>query len=188
MAPKTKDSEKKEKTLQLSTPSCLKRGSAPFPTKLRIPSTNTSIGCQRNNSKTFTKKTEFFVVGIPAFFHFVLQIYHHYFLISILTPFTFPSFLMLQSIVLPPNYPFCPFLSSLCLPFLPFPNLSPHYPSSYTLTTCGQACYTKCTHPQAPTIPNQAHSVTTAEIHHNIHQGHKTQQPLYFFPHPPTQP
>jgi hypothetical protein len=59
-----------------------------------------------------------------------------------LTPFTFPPSLLIQPIVLPPNYFFCPFSSTLlpchCLLLLSFPNLSPHYPPSYTLTitTC----------------------------------------------------
>jgi hypothetical protein len=44
----------------------------------------------------------------------------------------FPPFLVLQSTVLPPNYSFCPFTSTLspCLfSLLSFPNLTPHYPT-----------------------------------------------------------
>jgi hypothetical protein len=65
-----KAENKKEKTLQLSLPQAVQqKGSAPFPTKPRIQSSNTRIGHQRNNSRTFTKHTELFVV-VPGVFVF----------------------------------------------------------------------------------------------------------------------
>jgi hypothetical protein len=60
-------------------------------------------------------------------------LYHHCFLITMLIAFTFPPFLVLQFIILHPNYSVFPFSSTLspciCLYHISFPNLSPCYPS-----------------------------------------------------------
>jgi hypothetical protein len=62
-----------------------------------------------------------------CFFFFLYYLLHRqYFLIPILIPSTFPPFPLPQSIVLPPNYYFCPFSSTLSLssplsPTLPQP-------------------------------------------------------------------
>jgi hypothetical protein len=71
MAQKTKERGKKEKKPPaVSTSSCLTRGAAPFPTKPRIPSTNTRIGCQRNKSRTFIEQTKLFVVAYLFFLNY----------------------------------------------------------------------------------------------------------------------
>jgi hypothetical protein len=85
--------------------------------------------------QNFYQNTELFVVFVHGVFvvFFSNLIRHHYFLILILTPFTFPPFSVLQCIVLPLNYSFCPF-SSLSPPVFTFPSYLPlhlllHYPS-----------------------------------------------------------
>jgi hypothetical protein len=50
-------------TPAVSTPSCLTKGEAPFPTKHRISSTNIRIGCQRIKSRNLTEQTGLFVGG-----------------------------------------------------------------------------------------------------------------------------
>jgi hypothetical protein len=80
MTHKTKESRKKKSSSCLPTGNCPTRGAAPF-RKPRIPSANTSIGQQRNKSRTFAEQTELFVVVVPGFFFvcfFVggLLIYH----------------------------------------------------------------------------------------------------------------
>jgi hypothetical protein len=68
MAQKTKERGKKEKKPPaVSTSSYLTRRAAPFPTKPRIPSTNTRTGCQRSKSRAFTEQTKLFVVAYLFF-------------------------------------------------------------------------------------------------------------------------
>jgi hypothetical protein len=94
---KTKESEKKKKKKEknppaISTPSCPRRGAAPFPTKPRIPSTNTRTGCKRSKSRTFTEQTEFFVVAVPGFIFSVLLTLPSLFSFPYSYPLHFPSF------------------------------------------------------------------------------------------------
>jgi hypothetical protein len=93
----------------------------------------------------------FLFLFLFSFFFLYYQLHHHCLLILILTPFTCPPSPVLQCIVLLPNYLFYAFSSTLppCLhlPFPPSPNLAPHYPSSYTLTTCWLTYCTNCTQP-----------------------------------------
>jgi hypothetical protein len=79
--PQDQGKQKKQKEKNPSSclhPSCLTRGAVLFSTKPRIPSTNTQIGCQRNNSRTFTKQTELFVVAVPGVFSFFLSFFLYY--------------------------------------------------------------------------------------------------------------
>jgi hypothetical protein len=80
--------------------------------------TNTRIGRLRNNSRTFTKRLNllflllvFFVVFL--FFFPVILTSPVLFSYPYSYPLTFPPFPVLQSIVLPPNYSFCSFSSTL---------------------------------------------------------------------------
>jgi hypothetical protein len=79
--------------------------------------TNTRIRCLRNNSRTFTKRLNFlfflYLVFFTCFFFSILLTspsllsYPHF-----LTSITFSPFPVLQSIVFPPNYSFCPYSST----------------------------------------------------------------------------
>jgi hypothetical protein len=67
---KSKESggRKRKTPLTISTPSCPTRGTAPFPTKPRIPTANTRIECQKNKPQTFIEQTEHFAVAVLFFF------------------------------------------------------------------------------------------------------------------------
>jgi hypothetical protein len=87
---KTKESgEKKEKnTPAVSASSCMTRGTAPFPTKSRIPSANTRIGCQRSKPRAFAEQTELLVVIILDFFGIInlsLLCSYPYYLLHVLS-------------------------------------------------------------------------------------------------------
>jgi hypothetical protein len=66
MAHKTKEiGQKRKNPIAISTPSCPTRRAEPFPTKPRIPSANTRIGCQWNKSRILTEQPELFVLAVP---------------------------------------------------------------------------------------------------------------------------
>jgi hypothetical protein len=109
----------------------------------------------------------------------------------ILTSFTFPLSPVLQFIVLPLNYSFCHFSSTLypCLhlPLLSFPNLSPHYLSLlHTHNKLTSLLYQLYTIPPHNTFHYNTTSHHLTEMHPNTLNGHKTQQPPHLFLHPPT--
>jgi hypothetical protein len=101
--------------------------------------TNNRIGCQRNNSRTFTKQTEILVVkqqlkGFISFFSSsVLLNLPSLFAYCYSYPLRFPSFACFTIHGSPSQLLFLPlfiyFLPRLYFPLLSFPNLSPHYPS-----------------------------------------------------------
>jgi hypothetical protein len=130
---------------------------------------NTRIICLRNNSRTFTKKLNFllslflfvvFVFFCVWIFFSVLLTSPTLFSYSYSYPLTFPLVPALQSIVLSPNYSFCPFSPTLSLSSPPSPtpcNLLPHDPSllhiHHLLTSLLYHLYTT----PAPCNPSQKH-------------------------------
>jgi hypothetical protein len=83
-------------------------------------------------------------------------IFYHYSLIPILTNFTFLPFLVLQSIVLPPNYSFGTFSytvsSCFPLPFLSLPTYHHTTPLPHTYHLLTNILYQLCT----PSVPHSS--------------------------------
>jgi hypothetical protein len=97
--------------------------------------TNVRIGCQRNNSRNFTKQMDLLIGSIPGIFfifaffciiNFIITIFLSLFLFLY-----FNSFSCSISHCFPPNHSFCPLSSTPfhCphLSLLSWLNLSPHY-------------------------------------------------------------
>jgi hypothetical protein len=139
------------------------------------------------------------------FFLFVLLLwgfnFHSYFLSILSTlsspfshpyshPFTLLPSPVLKSIVLIPNYSFCPFSPTLLLPS-PSPPILPQPVTTLPLPPIHSL---PADPPTIPTLhsPNSLQSLTQApyttatEIHPSTHKSHKTQQPPHCFPHSPT--
>jgi hypothetical protein len=120
-----------------------------------------------------------FIIG-GFFFSLYYQLHLHYLLIPILTPFTLPPSLVLQSIAVLPNYSFCPFSSILSPGFHlllpPYHNLSPDFPSHlYSLHLVINLLYQTYS-TLTPAIPDTSTYTTTTESYPNTHKGCKTLQ------------
>jgi hypothetical protein len=152
MAHKTKKSgkKKKKKALQPSPPQAVwQEGQAPFPTKPRMPSSNTRIGYQKNKSRTFTKPTELSVVTIPVFFLSSLLTLPSLFSYFYSYPLHFPSFSCATVHYSPSQLLFLLILihsPHFHLPFYSSSNCSPTMAPSYTFTTHWLAYCTNHTH------------------------------------------
>jgi hypothetical protein len=155
--------------------------------------TNIRIENLRNNSRTLTKKLNFLLFLYLLFFIFFLWLFFfcidftNTIFLSLFLSLHFPSFFCATSIVLPPNYSFCPFSSiiSLFLYLLLLSSSTCHHttPPSYRLTTHWPINYTNCTQSQPPAIPN------TSTLHYNNRNRHKhtqgSQNPAAPTPFPP---
>jgi hypothetical protein len=131
-----------------------------LPTKPRIPSSNIRIGHQKNNSRTFTKQTELFVVAVPGDFFSVL--------LTLPSPFSYPYSYPLHfqpfscaTIHWSPSQLLFPYflIHSLSLSSLPLHTSSTcHHTTSpsYTLITCWLAYCTNYKHPQPCAIPDKS--------------------------------
>jgi hypothetical protein len=125
-AHKTRESKKKKKTSSSHIyPKLSNKRVSSFPTKPRIPSTNTRIGCQRNKSRTFTKRMKFLLLYL--LFFSVLLTSPSLFSYAYSYPLHFPSFSCATIYCSPSQLLLLPLLIH-SLP-LSFPNLSPHYPT-----------------------------------------------------------
>jgi hypothetical protein len=152
---------------------------------------DTRIGCQRNNSRTFTKQTEILVVVVPGgCFSSVLLTSPSPFSYPCSYPFYFPSFSSATIRYSPSQLFFLPLLINsfpiLHLSLLSFLNQSPHYHSLLNIHHPLTSLMNHYTKPYALQTLTQAHSTTKAEIQPNTHKGHTTCYFPYSFPHLPT--
>jgi hypothetical protein len=164
MAHKTKESRKKKeikkKNLQLSLPQAVwQKGQHPSPQSPELQAPIARLETKGISPELLPSRLNFlFLLCLLSFS--VWLTFHHY----VLIPYTFPL-LMLQSIVLPPNYSFCSFLSilspCLCLP----------HPPSYTYHPQTSLLY-QHTHPQPPAI------FDTSILHYNSRNTPKHKQGL----------
>jgi hypothetical protein len=131
MAHKTKESV--QNPWAVSAPSCPTRRTAPFPTKARIPSTNTRIGWQRNKSRTFNKQNELFVFTVPVFF--ISSILASLFSYPPSLSLFFLCYNLLLSLSTTLSAPSYPFSAHLPLPLLSFSTCHHTTPPSKTLSS-----------------------------------------------------
>jgi hypothetical protein len=129
----------------------------------------------------------FISISIIFFVFLYNQLYHHHLLIPTLTSFTLPPSLVLQSILLAPNYSFCPFLSTSLLLSLP---TTPSLAQPATTLPLPPTHSPPVDYPTISTLHNpntlqyvtQAPYTITTEIYQKTHKGHKSQQPPHCFP------
>jgi hypothetical protein len=144
--------------------------------------TNTRIRCLRNNSRTFTKQTELFVVPILGvfflylYFNFIITILLSLFLLPLLSLF-FLCYNPLFSLPTTLSAPLHPLSPHLLLSLLSFPNLSPQYSSllhtHHLLTSLLYQLYTT----QPPSIPKISTLYYNNRNTPKSTKGPKTQDP-----------